>query len=398
MSTIFHPAMTSVYNLLRAPPAAPTTLPDDGRHQVSFEKVTVNSMRVKWMAELSLEPQSKVSIETTLSLAQSEAPQIHRTLELVTGPDGVIDGVADFHFLLPGQEYVFCLYLERSKDPLLRRSATTGRCGMNLPFHLAMMIPAEMWMTYVGVEHELGEWLGSCPEDMVWAVQPSFELLRGLWRNACFTLPSTGSPMTQCPNPISRYCLDLTRSQPWLRSKKVRRHKGDFRVTVNADYRQTFKHCEKIHLENHRSTWITPDLVSSLDRCRKEDSDLKVYSIELWEKSSGKLAAAIMGLSMGDVFHDYTMATMMRDDRSPGAILTKVVGHLLTEAGYTLWYWGYKNPYMAEYDGQYGGLLMNNAKDFWPRWRSAMEMAASCPEKSPDLAKQVQTGLDLSLL
>ena len=95
-------------------------------------------------------------------------------------------------------------------------------------------------------------------------------------------------------------------------------------------------------------------------------------------------------------------------------------------------------------DGQYGGLLVNNAKDFWPRWRSAMEMAASCalescgsrgwkarflelaklcdvfgfpgwyeaktgtrtlflsqlqnfgvvwgPEKSPDLAKQVQTG------
>ena len=30
--------------------------------------------------------------------------------------------------------------------------------------------------------------------------------------------------------------------------------------------------------------------------------------------------------------------------------MTQVVGHLLVEAGYTLWYWGYKNPYMAEYD------------------------------------------------
>ena len=35
--------------------------------------------------------------------------------------------------------------------------------------------------------------------------------------------------------------------------------------------------------------------------------------------------------------------------RSSGAS-HKVVGHLLTEAGYTLWYWGYKNPYMAEYE------------------------------------------------
>ena len=50
---------------------------------------------------------------------------------------------------------------------------------------------------------------------MVWAVQPSFELLRGLWRNACFTLPSTGSPVTQCPNPISR-CGDGMGNPGWL--------------------------------------------------------------------------------------------------------------------------------------------------------------------------------------
>ena len=35
---------------------------------------------------------------------------------------------------------------------------------------------------------------------------------------------------------------------------------------------------------------------------------------------------------------------------SPGHVMLQVVGQLLTEAGYTLWYWGYKNPYMAEYD------------------------------------------------
>ncbi|OLQ06431.1 hypothetical protein AK812_SmicGene10276 [Symbiodinium microadriaticum] len=104
-----------------------------------------------------------------------------------------------------------------------------------------------MWQTYVGPEHELGE---------------------------------------------------------WLRSKKVRRHKHDFRLTaarlersVNADYQSSFEIC----------TWITPGLIQSLDKCRRE-----VYSVELWEKSSGNLAAVIMALSVGDIFHDYTTVPLGR--------------------------------------------------------------------------------------
>ncbi|CAK9106178.1 unnamed protein product, partial [Durusdinium trenchii] len=361
---------------------------------VSLES-TVNSIKANWMVQLSVEPQTPVTVISRLIPSTLEGHQCCK--EVIAGPDGVISGVCEFHFLRPSQEYTFWLGREGSKDALLQRSVTTARCGRDTPFQMAMLIPPDMWTTYVGPEHQLGSWLGSCPEDMVWTVKPSFELLRALWRNACFTLPSRGSPITQCPNPISRYCLDLTKGQPWLRSKKVRRHKGDFRLTVNADYQQTFKHCERVHVETHRSTWITPDLIRSLDQCRQDNADLKVYSIELWEKSTGQLAAAIMALSIGDVFHDYTMATMIRDSRSAGAVLTKVVGQLLTEAGYTLWYWGYKNPYMAEYDGQYGGLLMNNEKDFWPRWRRAMDLAST--PATPDLAQRVPAGgIDLSLL
>merc|ERR1711939_738586 len=102
------------------------------------------------------------------------------------------------------------------------------------------------------------------------------------------------------------------------------------------------------------------------------------------------MAAAIMALSLGDIFHDYSTVTFMRDDRSPGAILTKVVGHLLVESGYTMWYWGFKNPYMAEYDGAYGGTMMDNGREFWPKWQAAKTKAGSC-----DLAKHVPSdGLD----
>lgn len=243
----------------------------------------------------------------------------------------------------------------------------------------------------------LGEWLSGGPEDIVWAFTPDFQMLRSLWLNACFTLPSPESPITQCPNPANRYCLDLTQSNRWLRGKKVKRHKADFSLSVNSDYKGTFQRCAQVHKDRGSGTWITPSLVDALDRCRQEDGEIKVFSVELWDKSSGELAAAIMAFSVGDIFHDYTMATMVRDNRSAGAILSKVLGHLLAECGYTLWYWGFKNNYMAEYDEHYAGSLMNSRTEFWPRWRAARRMS-----NAPDLAKRIPPGrenaLDLATL
>jgi len=219
--------------------------------------------------------------------------------------------------------------------------------------------------------------------------------------NACFTLPNRGSPLVQCPNPVQRYCLDLTKDAQWLRSKKVRRFKGDFSLTVNKNYTQTFHECERQHREDGKGSWITPQLVQALERCRKERTDIKVYAVELWEKATGRLAAAIMSFSVGDIFHDYSTVTFIKDNRSAGAILTKVVGHLLKELGYKLWYWGFKNPYMAEYDGRYGGLQIDN-RSFWQRWKAAKDASVDRASGSPvpDLASRVsgETGLDLALL
>merc|ERR1711959_865010 len=106
--------------------------------------------------------------------------------------------------------------------------------------------------------------------------------MKALWLNACFTLPSPNNPIMTCPNPLLRYCLDLTKEAPWLRAKKVKRHKNDFSLTVNAQYVETFNQCERTHTANGKGTWITRELVSALDQCRKEDGEMKVYSIELW--------------------------------------------------------------------------------------------------------------------
>lgn len=300
-------------------------------------------------------------------------------------------GNCEFHFLYPSSTYHLELVVEGSSEPLFRGSFDTQALGRAVPRSDSRWVSRDLWRVYIGEEHDLGEWLGTCPQDMVWVYRPSYALLRNLWWNACFTLPSKGSPITHCPNPMSRYCVDLTKPCKWLGGKKVKRFRKQFLLTVNRDYKGTFKRCAELHAQLGSGQWITPELVDALDRCRQEDGAIKVYSIELWDKNSTELAAAIMAFSVGDIFHDYTTAAFLRDDRSPGAILTKVTGHLLAGCGYTLWYWGFKNPYMAEYDGRYGGVQMDNNSEFWPLWRAARE-------KQPcDLVNRVPHGEEVDL-
>eukprot|EP00929_Paragymnodinium_shiwhaense_P048049 TRINITY_DN24353_c0_g1_i3.p1 TRINITY_DN24353_c0_g1~~TRINITY_DN24353_c0_g1_i3.p1 ORF type:complete len:395 (-),score=51.72 TRINITY_DN24353_c0_g1_i3:373-1557(-) len=374
---------------------------------------TVNSVTVKWTIRQSGGETSGYT-PVTVQLAPAKGSgfsgmaSLTRALNFTASRDEVfrqtinldrsnLEGSSSFHFLDQNAEYEASVHVDG--QALVTKQVSTKKNGEGLPGFLPMQLPRDMWRTYVGSEHKLDSWLGECPDDFVWVFEPSFDLYCTLWLNACFTLPNSGSPLVQCPNPVNRYCLDLTRDAPWLRSKKVKRHKNDFRLTVNSDYARTFKACEHTHRINGKGSWITPELVDALDRCRRQRSDIKVYAVELWEKSTGKLAAAIMSFSVGNIFHDYSTVTMLKDNRSAGAILTKVVGHLLKELGYTLWYWGFKNDYMAEYDERYGGMHISN-KDFWQRWQAAREGAAKSPDAMPDLAQRVPSGegLDLALL
>jgi len=367
-------------------------------------KSTVNSIVAKWsISGLDVLPPNADTLNVKVALQyepkeedDAEGDRDRGSIHVTALRIGAVEarGFSEFHFLLARTMFTVTLKVDGIDEPLAVERAKTGMCGQAVPQQLANRISKEMWQTYVGPEHSLGQWLGDSREDMVWCWQPDFSMTRSLWLNACFTLPNESSPITSCPNPATRYCLDLSSPSHWLRSKKVRRFKRDFTITVNKDFLGTFSKCEELHRQRDRGCWITEELMAALDKCRKQDGDLKVYSIELWEKSSGKLAAAIMSLSVGDIFHDYTTAAFIRDHRSPGSILTKVLGHFLCECGFSLWYWGFKNPYMAEYDSHYGGVSMNNKTEFWPRWKAARERAEAC-----DLASRLgPEPLDLATL
>merc|ERR1712232_1095485 len=191
-------------------------------------------------------------------------------IQTATQLNGRLQGSSEFHFLLPGRKYRLSLELEGFGELVAQREVQTHLTGQGVPRGLARLLPEEAWPTYVGVEHKLGEWLASADDDFVWALSPDFNLMRSLWLNACFTLLSNDSPITQCPNPSKRYCLDLAKTSHWLRSKKVKRHKNDFSLTVNGNYVETFLRCEALHREQGKGTWITPNLVNALDQCRRE--------------------------------------------------------------------------------------------------------------------------------
>ena len=74
------------------------------------------------------------------------------------------------------------------------------------------------------------------------------------------------------------------------------------------------------------------------------------------------------GFTIGGVYQDYTMCTLMRDKRSCGSILTKVVGYILQEIGISIWYWGYKCEYMEEYCKHYGAKEIDRI-EFYDIWQ-----------------------------
>lgn len=116
--------------------------------------------------------------------------------------------------------------------------------------------------------------------------------------------------------------------------------------------------------EQHGGTWLSADLYDYFEKLAQDDCRVKVVVVELCEKE--EVAAVIVALASGCIFHDVTMATLIRDERSAGHLLTKCLGYQLQQCGFKYWYWGFKNPYMDDYKSYNPVFIDRN--DFWPLW------------------------------
>jgi hypothetical protein len=183
------------------------------------------------------------------------------------------------------------------------------------------------------------------------------------------------------PNPQRRFCLDLrSRSQNWFRNKKVRRHAGDFELSVKTSFKTELVAARLYHMENKGSTWLTDGLISLLDELSQtRRARVQLYCFALVEKTTGATAACSFGFLSGNIFEDFTASTLIKDYRSPGAILNRLVGSLLQSIGVDLWYWGYEVDYMNEYRKSCGAGEVSR-RSFYAVLNNAKGVASSLPQ------------------
>lgn len=240
--------------------------------------------------------------------------------------------------------------------------------------------------------HHLGSWLLRCEGNYAYILSadiasPGF--LEQLLSHGLFVLPGPG-PLAACPLPVRPYVLDLTGlpRDRWGRSKKLRRHNSSFWLTVNSDFKKHLLACAAYH-ETRGGTWITPKLVDQLWELHESaSSQVRTWCFELWDRASGALTAASFGLSIGTFFHDFSMCTLVKDDRSCGAVLSKCIGELLARCGMAFWYWGVKCPYMGEYDA-FGGREIPRC-EYYSAVRAAIAVA---PNMEPSSAEALADAL-----
>ncbi len=192
------------------------------------------------------------------------------------------------------------------------------------------------------------------------------------------------------PNPVSRYCIDLrvTPDRPpvnWFRSRKFQKYARDFTLVVKTDLRSDLQVAKSYHESRSGGTWITDELMQLLQLVSGSRDVVQCFSFSLVTKSGGETAAVCLGFACGGVYQDYTMCTPLRDHRSCGSLLSRIVCAVLQQIGIDVWYWGYRMEYMEEY-ASYG------ARDFGRqefnevlRQRSGAHLLPLTAVKLPDI-------------
>eukprot|EP00933_Yihiella_yeosuensis_P071090 TRINITY_DN7928_c1_g1_i1.p1 TRINITY_DN7928_c1_g1~~TRINITY_DN7928_c1_g1_i1.p1 ORF type:complete len:385 (-),score=39.22 TRINITY_DN7928_c1_g1_i1:170-1324(-) len=355
--------------------------------KVSLVNVTVNSAAVRWQCDLSArsneDPEQKTHKFEVSILESSGTKYASIGIDTSSSP-GKNYWTHTFHFLPSLWKFKIKVSLQTTEAGSITELCSAKVEGQTArpPFGVGMD-----WEVYVSPEHELGPWVSGAPGDWMWTVeqQCSYEMISGIWRSGMFALFQQG--LVLCPNPEKRFCLRVGPEEKcWSSSKKLRRHAREFRLAMNTDFAGILERCRAYHVKEHKSTWITSNLIRLLDRFRQDaDSGVDVCCFELWDKEKDELAAATFSFLRGKVFHDFTMCTLVRDHRSAGHVLTKALGHLAGMAGYTCWYWGFKTAYMEDYDS-YGSHYLGR-DDFQNLWDAKVDESTGL-HKMQDLLDQ----------
>lgn len=261
------------------------------------------------------------------------------------------------------------------------------------------------------------------------------EFVRRLFFEGLFVLPQGDDGVAVLPNSAKRYCIDLSRyfatvdrvaeggndgsvapiaattacvhwedfvSDWFTKDKKMRRvlaSAADFDIVVDRDFGEAVIATKVYHETLHKGTWITSGFASLLllmHRLSRRSPPTassavgsatwvewpRLHSVEVRDKKTGALLACTLGFELGRAYHDFSMATLVRDKRVPwGHLATKATAALLVRSNCQLWYWGMKLGYMEAFDVEHhdlGGVNIPR-QEFYRRWVAARGGSESSP-------------------
>lgn len=187
---------------------------------------------------------------------------------------------------------------------------------------------------------------------------------------------------------------------PWRGHSRVRRviRSGMYTVIVRDDVagvQASLRRAYDYHMEHNESTWLSPVFIRLMGSCCSSDRGekanngspsspqqngafgVRLVCVELVDEAAAEVVAGCCGMAIGSVYHDYTMYTLRQCKDSLGSFLTKLLGEALQRCGYTLWYWGFRLGYMADYEKHFGAVNMPRA-EFYHRWCAARDVEPAC--------------------
>ena len=185
----------------------------------------------------------------------------------------------------------------------------------------------------------------------------SVQFWEKLFYDSFFTLPHGNFILI--PNPILRFCLDISQHQS--RHKKLKRFRKTFSFRVNYNFESSLRAVAEYHSQT--STWLDEACIRNILELQKS-SKIQFFSFEVFDNQTGELAAVSVGFACGSNFHDITAATFHRDKRSLGKLLLHLQREILNKCGFRLWYLGFKISYMEEI---VGGFEISR-DNFFEKW------------------------------
>lgn len=179
-----------------------------------------------------------------------------------------------------------------------------------------------------------------------------------------------------------RACILL--DSPWHVPKKIAKKAREYRLTLNTAFEQVVSYVN----EQHGRAWLYPEIAEAYKELKvltcSESSDgpgepdvaaasteeegcisynpqLHMYSVEVWNVTSGNLVAGELGYTLGTMYSSLTGFTR---ESGAGTMQMHALGALLYTTGYEIWDLGMAMDYKMEM----GAVILSREK-----WRDAVQ-------------------------